>query len=434
MLNKEDSINIITLGCSKNLVDSENLMTQLKSSGYNASCDDPQLKANIIVINTCGFIEASKKQSVQEIVNWGEAKKKGLIEKLYVTGCLSQRYRESLMTEMPFVDGFFGARDIRPILEKFSINYKENLLGERQTTTPNHYSYIKVAEGCDRFCQFCAIPLIRGRQRSRTIEEIVKEVRHLVAKGTKEIMLIAQDLTLYGRDLNGKRQLAHLVESLTKIAGLSWIRLHYAFPTGFPMEVIELMAKCDNVCHYLDMPLQHVSENILSRMSRPGNAEKLTRLIANIRKIVPDIALRTTFLTGFPGEQNRDFRELLHFVKEIEFDRVGVFTYSHEDNTPAMQYQDDVPKAVKNERRNEIMKLQKSISLKKNKAKIGQKMKLILDRKENNTFIARTYADSPEVDNQVVISHPLNDWQVGDLIQLKIKDAGPYDLYTDCKS
>lgn len=423
---QSDAINIITLGCSKNLVDSEVLLSQLKGNNRDVTHEADKSKAGIVVINTCGFIDKAKEESVNTILEYIDKKDKGKIEKLYVTGCLSERYKDDLMLEMPEVDGFFGTRDMPDLLKSLGADYKKELVGERITTTDSHYAYLKIAEGCNRPCSFCAIPLMRGKHDSRSIEMLVKEAEFLVNKGVKEIMLIAQDLTYYGIDLYGERKLDELLKALSDVKGLQWIRLHYAYPSGFPMEILKTMRERDNICKYLDIPLQHISDNVLKIMRRGTNRQKTEALMAQIRAEVPGITLRTTMLTGHPGETEADHQELLDFIREQKFDRLGVFTYSHEEQTYAYRYDDIISEEEKERRKNEIMEIQQDISFGINRQKIGKTFKTIIDRKENGYFVGRTESDSPEVDNEVMIYS--ENLQVGAFYDVKITDAMEYDL------
>lgn len=427
--NKKVKVNIVTLGCSKNLVDSEVLLTQLRGNGIEATHESLHDDASVVIINTCGFIDNAKQESVDTILRYVDAKQEGLIDKVYVTGCLSQRYKDDLEKEIPEVDAWFGTRDLPRLLKLFKADYKQELVGERILTSPGHYAYLKISEGCDRPCSFCAIPLMRGRHQSRPIEELVREARNLVRNGTKELLLIAQDSTYYGLDLYKKRSLADLLNRLADVEGLEWIRLHYAFPSGFPEDVLEVMAARQNICRYLDIPLQHASTRMLQIMRRGITREKTEQLLDNIRSKVPGIAIRTTFIAGHPGETEADFEELLEFVTAQRFDRLGVFTYSHEENTHAYTMKDDVPAAVKQQRADEIMNLQEGISYQLNEKKIGQVMKVLVDRKEGGYYIGRTEFDSPEVDNEVLIESPDNYLRIGDFVQVKITGATEFDLF-----
>lgn len=426
---RKEKVNIVTLGCAKNLVDSEVILTQLKGNDIDAVHESKKNDANTVIVNTCGFIENAKQESIDTILKFVEAKNDGHIEKLYVTGCLSHRYKDDLAKEIPDVDEYFGTTDLKSILAKFKADYKHELIGERETATDEHYAYLKISEGCDRPCSFCAIPLMRGKHVSRPIEELVTEAKNLVAKGVKEILLIAQDSTYYGLDLYKKRNLAELLDKLSEVEGLDWIRLHYAFPTGFPEDILQVMAEKKNICSYLDIPLQHGSSKVLKLMRRGTDREKTTALLKKIREQVPGIAIRTTMIVGHPGETEEDFNELMDFVEESRFDRLGVFTYSHEEDTHAGTMQDDVPEEVKNERMEALMELQEGISLEINETKVGHIYKVLIDRKDGGFFVGRTEFDSPEVDNEVLISAKDHYLRVGDFSQIKITSAEPFDLY-----
>lgn len=420
-------VNIVTLGCAKNLVDSEQLFTQLKANAFDVRHEDPVLDNQVVVINTCGFIESAKEQSIQTILDYVEAKQEGLVGKVYVTGCLSQRYGKELKAEIPEVDAWFGTRDLPRLLKTLKADYKKELLGERLLTTPSHYAFLKISEGCNRPCSFCAIPLMRGNHISIPEEQLVSQAKTFAAQGTKELVLIAQDLTFYGLDIHKKRTLADLLRRLSDVEGLEWIRLQYAFPTGFPMDVLEVMNERENICNYLDMPLQHGSTGVLKRMRRGITREKTEQLITEIRNKVPDIALRTTLMVGYPGETEEEFEEMMDFVEKFRFDRMGAFTYSHEENTHAFASKDDVPEEVKQDRYNELMALQQQISLEKNQQKIGKRLKAIIDQAEGDYWIARTEFDSPEVDN--IVKLPYSDMvQVGDFIEVSVKSATYYEL------
>ena len=421
-------VNIITLGCSKNLVDSENLLTQLKGNGIDAQHETNE-DADIVVVNTCGFIDLAKQESIDTILGYADMKKEGGIEKLYVTGCLSERYKANLEEEIPEVDAFYGTRELPQLLKRFDADYKHELIGERLSTTPQHYAYLKIAEGCDRPCSFCAIPIMRGKHISKSIEDLVNETKSLVKKGTKEILLIAQDLTYYGLDIYKKRNLAELLRNLSDIEGLEWIRLHYAYPAGFPMDVLDVMAERENICNYLDMPLQHGSTNMLKRMRRGITREKTEELLQNIRAKVPNITIRTTLIAGHPGETEEEYQEMLQFVKEAQFDRLGVFAYSHEDGTHSGTMDDNVAEEVKQERVEEIMAVQEDISFQKNQKKVGNTYKVLFDRKEGGYFIGRTEADSPEVDNEVLVNAENHYIRLGDFSNIKIEEADSFDLY-----
>ncbi|OEK02100.1 ribosomal protein S12 methylthiotransferase RimO [Roseivirga sp. 4D4] len=426
---KKDKVNIVTLGCSKNLVDSEVMLTQLKGNGINTTHEAQNDDANIVVINTCGFIDNAKQESVDTILRYVDAKEEGLVDKVYVTGCLSHRYKDDLEKEIPQVDAFFGTMELPALLKKFKADYKHELVGERITTTSNHYAYLKIAEGCDRPCSFCAIPLMRGGHRSRPIEELVLEAKNLTRNGTKELLLIAQDSTYYGLDLYKKRNLADLLRNLSDVEGIDWIRLHYAFPTGFPMDVLDVMAERDNICNYLDIPLQHGSTNMLKLMRRGTTREKTEILLDQMRQRVPDIGIRTTLIAGHPGETEADFADMVDFVEKSRFDRLGIFTYSHEENTHSFSYNDDVPEEVKHERANHVMQIQEDISREINEQKIGKTLKVLIDKKESGNFVGRTEHDSPEVDNEVLIDAKEHYLRIGDFANIKITDATEFDLY-----
>lgn len=427
--NQKTKVNIVTLGCSKNLVDSEVMLTQLRGNGIDTTHEAQNDDSNVVIINTCGFIDNAKQESVDTILRYVDAKEEGLVEKIYVSGCLSQRYKDDLEREIPQVDAFFGTRDLPAILKKFKADYKHELIGERLTTTNSHYSYLKIAEGCDRPCSFCAIPLMRGGHISRPIEELVKEAENLAKNGTKELLLIAQDSTYYGLDLYKKRNLADLMRNLSDVEGIDWIRLHYAFPTGFPMDVLDVMAERDNICNYLDIPLQHGSTKMLKLMRRGTTREKTEALLQEMRMRVPDIGIRTTLIAGHPGETEADFEDMVDFVEKTRFDRLGIFTYSHEENTHAFSMEDNVPDEVKQERANIVMDVQEGISREINEAKIGKTFKVLIDRKESGNFVGRTEHDSPEVDNEVLIDASKHYLRVGDFADIKINDAMEFDLY-----
>lgn len=427
---KKDKVNIITLGCSKNIVDSENLMTQLKANDIDVVHDSDE-KANIVIVNTCGFIDLAKEESVNTILEYAAIRKKGGIDKLYVTGCLSQRYKDDLETEIPEVDAFFGTMELPGILARFNADYKHELVGERITTTPQHYAYLKIAEGCNRTCSFCAIPLMRGGHVSRPIESLVTEAKNLARMGVKEIMLIAQELTYYGLDLYKERALPKLLDALCEVEGIEWIRLHYAYPSKFPMEVFDVMARQPKICNYLDIPLQHAADTVLARMKRQTTREEQTQLINEARKKVPNIAIRTTFLVGFPGETEEEFEELCDFVKAMQFERLGVFQYSHEEDTSAYLIEDNVPSDVKEERASTLMAIQQDISNDKNHEKVGQTYRVLIDRKEGEYFVGRTEYDSPEVDNEVLVDAKKYFLRIGDFTNIKITQADDYDLYGD---
>ncbi|PJR04130.1 30S ribosomal protein S12 methylthiotransferase RimO [Avrilella dinanensis] len=426
---KRNKINVVTLGCSKNLYDSEVLMGQLKASGKEVTHEAKKDEGNIIVINTCGFIDNAKEESVNTILEYVDKKEQGLVDKIFVTGCLSERYKPDLESEIPDVDQYFGTTELPLLLKALGADYKHELLGERLTTTPKNYAYLKIAEGCDRPCSFCAIPLMRGKHVSQPIEKLVKEATNLAKDGVKELILIAQDLTYYGLDLYKKRNLAELLENLVKVEGIEWIRLHYAFPTGFPMDVLELMKREPKICNYIDIPLQHISDNILKSMRRGTTYEKTTRLLKDFREAVPGMAIRTTLITGYPGETEEDFEILKNWVKEMRFERLGCFTYSHEENTHAYLLEDDVPNEVKQARANEIMDIQAQISWELNQEKIGKTFRCIIDRKEGNHFVGRTEFDSPDVDNEVLIDASKHYVKTGDFVNVEIYDATEFDLY-----
>ena len=428
---KKDRVNVITLGCSKNMVDSEILMHQLKENKFDV-IHDSEDDANIVIINTCGFIDRAKEESINTILQYAEEKMEGNIEKLYVTGCLSERYKSDLEREIPEVDAYFGTMELPALLEKLEADYKQDLIGERMLLTPPHYAYLKISEGCNRTCSFCAIPLMRGKHISRTIESLVAEAKNLAKNGVKEIMLIAQELTYYGLDIYKKRALSELLEALNTVEGIEWIRLHYAYPSKFPTEVFDSIQALPKVCKYLDMPLQHISDNVLKNMRRQITKAETTDLIRIAREKVPGIALRTTFLVGFPGETEEDFLELLDFVKEMRFERVGVFQYSHEENTSAHEMEDDVPAEVKEERTNRLMELQREISAELNQDKIGNKMRVLIDRKESGYFVGRSEFDSPEVDNEVLIEAKKDTYlRIGDFANVSIIDSTEYDLFAE---
>jgi ribosomal protein S12 methylthiotransferase len=426
--NKKTKVNIVTLGCSKNLVDSEVLLTQLRGNGIDAVHESKEDDASVVVINTCGFIDNAKQESIDTILRYVDAKEEGIVDKVYVTGCLSQRYKDDLEKEIPDVDAWFGTRDLSRILKVFKADYKHELVGERILTNPSHYAYLKISEGCDRPCSFCAIPLMRGGHISRPMEELVLEAKNLAKNGTKELLLIAQDSTYYGLDLYKKRNLAELLQRLSDVEGIDWIRLHYAFPAGFPMDALQVMAERSNICKYIDIPLQHGSTNMLQIMRRGITREKTEQLLDTIREKVPGIAIRTTMIAGHPGETEAEYQEMLRFIEKSRFDRLGVFAYSHEENTHAYSMADDVPDEVKQERVDEIMELQQGISLELNQQKIGKIYKTLVDRKEGGAFIGRTEFDSPEVDNEVIIHSPDNYIRIGDFVNVKIKSATEFDL------
>lgn len=427
--NKKTKVNIVTLGCSKNLVDSEVLLTQLRGNGVNAVHESANDDASVVVINTCGFIDNAKQESIDTILRYVDAKEEGLVDKVYVTGCLSQRYKDDLEKEIPDVDAWFGTRDLSRLLKQFKADYKQELVGERILTNPSHFAYMKISEGCDRPCSFCAIPLMRGHHISRPMEELVLEAKNLAKQGTKELLLIAQDSTYYGLDLYKKRNLAELLQRLSDVEGIDWIRLHYAFPTGFPLDVLDVMAQRSNICNYLDIPLQHGSSNMLKLMRRGTTREKTEQLLETIREKVPGIAIRTTLIAGHPGETEKDFQEMLAFVEKSRFERLGLFNYSHEENTHAFSMKDDVPEEIKQQRTDEVMELQQGISLELNQQKVGKTFKVLIDRKDGGEFIGRTEFDSPEVDNEVILDATKNYLRIGDFVNVEITSATEFDLY-----
>jgi len=426
---KKNKINVVTLGCSKNIYDSEVLMGQLKANDKNVVHEDENDDGNIVVINTCGFIGKAKEESVNTILHYAQKKGKGEIDKVFVTGCLSERYKPDLQKEIPDVDDYFGTHDLPNLLKALGADYKHELVGERLTTTPKHYAYLKIAEGCDRPCSFCAIPLMRGKHKSTPINELILEATKLAEKGIKELILIAQDLTYYGLDIYKKRALADLLKELVKIQGIEWIRLHYAFPTGFPLDVLEVMKNETKICNYLDIPLQHINTEILQSMRRGTSHDKTVRLLRQFKESVPDMAIRTTLIVGYPGETDEIFEELKKWVKTTRFDRLGAFAYSHEENTHAASLIDDVPEEVKEKRVSEIMEIQSQISFELNQQKIGKTFKCIFDRKEGGYFYGRTEFDSPDVDNDVLIDATKHYVQIGQFINVKISSAGDFDLY-----
>jgi ribosomal protein S12 methylthiotransferase len=426
--NKKTKVNIVTLGCSKNLVDSEVLLTQLRGNGIDAVHESKEDDSNVVVINTCGFIDNAKQESIDTILRYVDAKEEGIVNKVYVTGCLSERYKNDLEKEIPDVDAWFGTRDLSRLLKVFRADYKHELVGERILTNPSHYAYLKISEGCDRPCSFCAIPLMRGGHISRPMEELVMEAKNLARNGTKELLLIAQDSTYYGLDLYKKRNLAELLKRLSDVDGIDWIRLHYAFPAGFPMDALDVMNERSNICKYLDIPLQHGSTKILQLMRRGTTREKTEQLLQTMREKVPGIAIRTTMIAGHPGETQEDFDEMMGFIERSRFERLGIFTYSHEENTHSYSMVDDVPDEVKQERANEVMELQQGISLEINREKIGKTFKVLIDRKEGGEFIGRTEFDSPEVDNEVIIASPDKYLRIGDFVNVKVSSATEFDL------
>ncbi|MBK8712524.1 MAG: 30S ribosomal protein S12 methylthiotransferase RimO [Niastella sp.] len=424
---KKDKVNIITLGCSKNMVDSEVLSGQLQANDINTVHENTKPDHNIVIINTCGFIEKAKEESINTILQNVELKKRGKIDKVYVTGCLSERYRQNLETEIPEVDAFFGTMELPLILKRFNADLKTELLGERLLSTPQHYAYLKISEGCNRTCSFCAIPLMRGKHVSRSIESLVDEASKLVANGVKEIMLIAQELTYYGLDIYKKRELPKLLHALADIKGLEWIRLHYAYPSKFPLEIIDAMKERENICNYLDMPLQHAADNMLKSMKRQITRSEMEDLVGEIRYRIPEICIRTTLIAGYPGETRDDVEELKQFLQKMKFDRVGIFTYSHEEDTSAYLLNDNIPSAEKEARAQEIMEMQQEISLEKNEEKLGKIFKVIIDKKEAGRYLGRTEFDSVEVDNEVIINSTKK-LQPGDFVNVKITKAYDYDI------
>ena len=424
----KNKINVITLGCSKNTYDSEVLMGQLKSNNKNVVHEE---EGNIVVINTCGFIDKAKQQSIDTILENVKKKNEGLIDKVFVTGCLSERYKPNLKKEIPDVDEYFGTTEMPSLLKHLGADYKHELIGERLLTTPKNYAYLKISEGCDRPCSFCAIPLMRGKHKSVSIEDLVSQAKILAEKGIKELILIAQDSTYYGIDLYGTRSLSKLLKELVKVDGIEWIRLHYAFPNGFPVEVLEVINSESKICNYIDIPLQHISDKILKSMKRGASMEKINDLIQMFRNKVPEIAIRTTLIVGYPGETNEDYELLKEWVKNTKFDRLGCFTYSHEENTSAFKLTDDVPQKIKNDRLNEIMEIQSQISWELNQKKIGKKFKVLIDRKRGNYYVGRTQYDSPDVDNEVLIQADTNFLRVGEFVDVKIIEASDFDLYAE---
>jgi len=423
---KKNKINVVTLGCSKNVYDSEVLMGQLRASNKEVVHEE---EGNIVVINTCGFINNAKEESINTILEFVQKKEDGLVDKVFVTGCLSERYKPDLQKEIPNVDEYFGTTELPGLLKALGADYKHELIGERITTTPKNYAYFKIAEGCDRPCSFCAIPIMRGQHRSTPMEDLVTEAEKLAAKGVKELILIAQDLTYYGLDLYKKRNLAELLQKLAKVEGIEWIRLHYAFPTGFPMDVLEVMRTEPKICNYLDIPLQHISDSILKSMRRGTTKAKTTKLLEEFRAAVPEMAIRTTLIVGYPGETEEDFQTLKQWVKEMRFERLGCFTYSHEENTHAYNLEDDVPEEVKMDRANQIMEIQSQISWELNQQKIGKEFKVVIDRKEGGYFVGRTEFDSPDVDNEVLINAEEGYLRTGEFCTVKITAAEDFDLY-----
>tara|TARA_B100001778_G_scaffold293647_1_gene264894 strand:+ start:325 stop:1623 length:1299 start_codon:yes stop_codon:yes gene_type:complete len=424
----KNKINVITLGCSKNIYDSEVLMGQLKSNNKNVVHEED---GNIVVINTCGFIDNAKQQSIDTILENIQKKKDGYVDKVFVTGCLSERYKPDLIKEIPDVDEYFGTTEMPSLLKHLGADYKHELIGERLLTTPKNYAYLKISEGCDRPCSFCAIPLMRGKHKSVSIENLVSQANLLAQKGIKELILIAQDSTYYGIDLYGKRTLSKLLKQLSDVEGIEWIRLHYAFPNGFPLDVLEVIKAEPKICNYIDIPIQHISDKILKSMKRGSSMKKINALLNSFRDIVPGIAIRTTLIVGYPGETDEDFELLKSWLREIKFDRLGCFTYSHEENTGAYDLVDNVPEIVKNQRLNDIMELQSQISWELNQNRVGQTFKVLIDRKRGNYYIGRTQFDSPDVDNEVLIDAKSNFLKVGEFVNAKIIDASDFDLYAE---
>ncbi|MDB3976932.1 30S ribosomal protein S12 methylthiotransferase RimO [Flavobacteriaceae bacterium] len=425
---KKNNINVVTLGCSKNVYDSEVLMGQLRANNKEVVHEQ---EGNVVVINTCGFIANAKEESVNTILEFVQKKKEGLVDKVFVTGCLSERYKPDLQKEIPDVDQYFGTTELPGLLKALGADYKHELVGERLTTTPKNYAYLKIAEGCDRPCSFCAIPIMRGKHKSTPMEDLVIEAEKLAATGVKELILIAQDLTYYGLDLYKKRNLAALLERLIAVSGIEWIRLHYAFPTGFPMDVLDLMKKEPKICNYIDIPLQHIADPILKSMRRGTTKAKTTKLLKDFRAAVPNMAIRTTLIVGYPGETQEDFETLRDWVQEMRFERLGCFTYSHEENTHAYKLEDDVPQEVKMERANAIMEIQSHISWELNQQKIGQEFSVIIDRKEGGYYVGRTEFDSPDVDNEVLINAEEGYLRTGEFFTVKITGAEDFDLYAE---
>lgn len=425
---KKNKINVVTLGCSKNIYDSEVLLGQLKANNLEAVHESNQEDFNIVVINTCGFIENAKQESIDTILQYVDAKQQGLVDKVYVTGCLSERYKPDLEKEIPDVDAYFGTRDLPRLLKTLKADYKHELIGERLLTTPAHFAYFKISEGCDRPCSFCAIPLMRGKHISTPIEQLVKNAESLAKQGTKELLLIAQDSTYYGLDIYKDRKLAELMTELSKVDGIEWLRLHYAFPNGFPEDVLEVIANNPKVCKYIDIPLQHISDPLLKSMKRGTTREKTYELLKTFRSQVPGIAIRTTLITGYPGETAEDHEQMKQFIKDIQFDRLGVFTYSHEENTTAFKLNDNVPMELKQERASDLMEIQQGISYELNQQKIGKTFKVLFDKTENGFFIGRTEFDSPEVDNEVMVDTKNNFVRLGDFANVQIESAEEFDL------
>jgi ribosomal protein S12 methylthiotransferase len=427
---KKNKVNVVTLGCSKNIVDSEVLMGQLRANKFDVEHEGESEDHEIVIINTCGFVDNAKQESIDTILRYVDAKKKGAVDKVYVTGCLSERYKGDLEKEIPDVDAYFGTRDLPKLLKTLKADYKHELVGERLLTTPSHYAYLKISEGCDRPCSFCAIPIMRGKHISVPIEELVKRAEILAKKGTKELLLIAQDLTYYGLDIYKKRELANLLDKLSGVEGIEWIRLHYAFPSGFPMEVLDVMKRKPNICNYLDMPLQHISDAMLKSMRRGITKQKTIDIVNDIRAKLPGITIRTTLIAGYPGETEKDHQEMIEWVKQTRFDRLGIFTYSHEENTHAHLLVDDVPAKIKKQRADAVMKVQQEISFELNQQKIGKTFKTLIDRKEGEYFIGRTEFDSADVDNEVLIKADDKTYlSPGSFVNVKITEATDFDLY-----
>ncbi|WP_375438327.1 30S ribosomal protein S12 methylthiotransferase RimO [uncultured Hymenobacter sp.] len=425
-----NKVNVITLGCSKNVVDSEVLMGQLRANQFEVTHEADKSDANIVIINTCGFIDNAKQESIDTILRYADEKEAGKLQKLYVTGCLSQRYKDDLEAEIPQVDAYFGTLELPQLMKTLEADYMHELVGERLLTTPQHYAYFKIAEGCNRPCSFCAIPLMRGKHVDRPIEELVREAKRLAAQGTKELILIAQDLTYYGLQAYGERKLADLLRHLSDVDGIEWIRMQYAYPSQFPLEALDVMNERANICKYLDMPLQHVSDNMLKTMRRGISRRRTIELVDTIRQRVPTVALRTTLIAGHPGETQQDFEDLYEFVEQTRFDRLGIFTYSHEDNTHSFSLPDDVPADVKQDRADQIMELQQGISMELNELKVGRTYKVLFDRKESGYFLGRTEFDSPEVDNEVLVPATKNTFiRLGDFANVQINEASDFDLY-----
>lgn len=425
-------IGIVSLGCAKNLVDTEVLMRQLDANHFKVILDPSDIKSiDTAIINTCGFIADAKQESIDTILQFTHAKASGQLRKVFVMGCLSQRYASSLAAEIPEVDGFFGINDLKKIISELGGNFKTELIGERKISTPSHYAYLKIAEGCDRKCSFCAIPLIRGKHISRSVDEIITEAKKIAKTGVRELILISQDTTYYGIDSTGKRQIAGLLHNLSKISGLEWIRLHYTYPHGFPMELLDVIRDTPNICNYIDIPLQHAGNRILKSMQRNMTLDKSRDLLLKIRSKIPDVALRTTFIVGYPGETEKEFSELEQFVREIQFERMGVFTYSHEEGTSAYQLQDNIPEKVKQERVSVLMNLQEEISSRLNHGKIGRTMKVVIDSDENDYYVGRSEYDSPEIDNEIILNKSDNTLQIGSFYNVKIIKAGNFELYAE---